>query len=951
MNDTIIRNEIDNLRTEYVYNFLKDFKEKICLYCFSQKNLSKCIECNYYFCNDTHNKYSDIILHLKKCGHEKISINDSELKCLNCNSKNIFDLYYNINEKNQIFCEKCIENMEEYTKVVDGRIDEEILSGVDEIGNINNSNFDENVEIINNKIKDFEKYDRKYFLPYVSIKYTKKKLYCQRYISLIKEEIDYIKEENKKEEYHKFKLSFDIRNDKYVVATVDKEIKEEGNKTFMKFYISQYLEIAKETNTNKTFAGKVIEINHSSQKIVIFFKDLEKLLNDGNYLIKEIETIASYERILEALEKFNSFNLFNKNLQLLLLGKEGKEAISNKNEILDQSKLPQKLYLKELDNIRLNESQKSAINNCFRNKLTLIKGPPGTGKTLVLSVLAYHLIKLKKKNQKIWIGAPSNRAVDNISVYFQKIGGIKFVRVLSHDREVSEEVDQFNSLNKLILERLEADSNKVQYNKFKDIYEKKMKYGILSKEDSKLYNQIIDNYQNTILNSCDIILTTTSNAADSRLTNYEFPFVIIDESTQSLEPECLIPIIHHAQMVVMIGDEKQLGPTVLSQESLNCGLSISLFERLSYYYEGSYFISTLTEQYRMHDSLYEFSNTHFYNNQIKTSNDMKIEIDENVSKTLPWPNPTKPLFFYNYTGDEEKSHNSYFNKTEIRMIKSVVYKLIKSGVLPKNIGIITPYNAQKYQLYGEFSNKPNIYEDLRIESVDGFQGMEREYIILSTVRSNDDGNIGFLSEKKRLNVALTRAQKGMIILGNYKCLRKHKGIWRELIDFYFQKGLIYQGPLSNLEKLEPEPEYNNLEEDDEEVIKEKDEKHKGLKKNIVIDYFKEMEIIKGSEKNEKMKELKSEEEEEDLSSAPPIENNMDEEEEKDEEKKEKGKKSKKMKKGKKKFEEIEDRKEEYKNKRIKNKKGEKNNSDVKDGKNKKQKKVEELKKSKRKGKK
>ena len=235
MNDTIIRNEIDNLRTEYVYNFLKDFKEKICLYCFSQKNLSKCMECNYYFCNDTHNKYSDIILHLKKCGHEKISINDSELKCLNCNSKNIFDLYYNINEKNQIFCEKCIESMEEYTKIVDGRIDEEILSGDDEIGNINNSNFDENVEIINNKIKDFEKYDRKYFLPYVSIKYTKKKLYCQRYISLIKEEIDYIKEENKKEEYHKFKLSFDIRNDKYVVATVDKEIKEEGNKTFMKF--------------------------------------------------------------------------------------------------------------------------------------------------------------------------------------------------------------------------------------------------------------------------------------------------------------------------------------------------------------------------------------------------------------------------------------------------------------------------------------------------------------------------------------------------------------------------------------------------------------------------------------------------------------------------------------------------------------------------------------------
>ena len=118
----------------------------------------------------------------------------------------------------------------------------------------------------------------------------------------------------------------------------------------------------------------------------------------------------------------------------------------------------------------------------------------------------------------------------------------------------------------------------------------------------------MDEYQNKILESCPIILATINNSVDSRIIHRNFPIVILDEATQALEPDCLLPLYHKAQMVVMIGDEKQLGPTVLSQEGVIAGLGISLFERLCYYYKGSDFITILNEQYRAHKSLYEFSN-------------------------------------------------------------------------------------------------------------------------------------------------------------------------------------------------------------------------------------------------------------------------------------------------------------------------------------------------------
>ena len=453
-------------------------------------------------------------------------------------------------------------------------------------------------------------------------------------------------------------------------------------------------------------------------------------------------------------------------------------------------------------------------------------------------MIAYHLIQLEKfGNGKLFIGAPSNRAVDNISYYLQKLD-LPFVRVLSSEKETLEELDLTNSLDELVNQIIDEklpNNNSKKYREFKELREKKIKYGRLKVNDYEKYLKIIEEYQREVLNKTPIIIATINNSADSRIKEYEFPVVILDEAAQALEPDCLLPLYHKAKMVVLIGDEKQLGPTVKSMDAFHAGLGISLFERLCFYYKGSNFISTLTEQYRMHKSLYEFSNKRFYDNQIVTHGE--IELDQNVKDKFPWPNKEIPTFFFHSSEQEKTKNNSYYNEQEMYKVYAVVHNLNKAGVQMKDIGVITPYSVQKLKLQIEkfYSTR---FNDLKIESVDGFQGMEKEYIIITAVRSNIQGKIGFLSSAKRLNVSLTRAKKGLIIIGNYECLSKKNGIWRDLIKFYHSKKLLYKGKLFNLEPIEDEDfELQEIPEDEE--LKEEKDDFEGDQKGKCLNLSKE----------------------------------------------------------------------------------------------------------------
>ena len=826
----ILKNDIksttdDNIVLHYIYNF-KDVKK--CIYCYQDdpKFLCQCKECGYYFCNNKHIKTSHIIIHLKQCNHQKIALLHPEekvLQCQKCSEKDIFKLCF---KDEEFLCDNCVEEEnkeEEYDRIYDElekQINPKILMipNTPPIANRNDSYSESLIRRLNNKILKLDVLD----IEPANITYQNKKKYCQKYTRLLEYEQEEVKKQNDEKEFICFDLKFSNTNG-YVTAVIERK-----EQKFL-FYQGQLLIVAKETNEHKTNIAKVIKISDDKKKVTIYFSELVTGKNDGIYKIKEFDSTENIERMINGLNNFENFDIFNENIIKIIIASENEEEenkdknnkFSNENDYLDKSKLPKILNIDKFGDNQVNKSQENAIKNCFKNKLTLIKGPPGTGKTKVLATLAYYLYNMRNlKIDKLFIGAPSNRAVDNISYYLQKLG-LPFVRVLSSEKEFSEDIDKTNSLDELIFEAIEKDKDKNQkLKKFPDLHKKKKTYGRLKDEDYKNYINIIEDYKRTILDNCPIIISTINNSADSRIEDYHFPIVLIDEATQALEPDCLLPLYHKAQMVVMIGDEKQLGPTVKSNDAEILGLGISLFERLCFYYKGSDFISMLTEQYRMHSSLYEFSNIHFYGGQMTTHGE--IELDEKVKNNFPWPNKEIPTFFFDVKGKELKETTSYYNEREMFHIFGIVMKLKKIGVNVENIGIITPYNSQKLKLqYDKFYKETK----LKIESVDGFQGMEKDYIIISTVRCNPKGKIGFLSSAKRLNVALTRARKGVFILGDVECLSKRHGIWRDLVKFYKGKKLIVKG--ERLDKIEvvPDKELNigELEDDLEEIKEEKDE--------------------------------------------------------------------------------------------------------------------------------
>jgi len=405
---------------------------------------------------------------------------------------------------------------------------------------------------------------------------------------------------------------------------------------------------------------------------------------------------------------------------------------------------------------KLNISQKTAITEALNaDPLTLIQGPPGTGKTFTLYeiIARIHEQNLSAKyKMKILFCAPSNIAVDNLALKLEE-NKINSVRVYAAMREKSDDIDE--NLHKISLHRMVQRETGLKHDHhLEDKY-----YAIYRKEEDK------------ILKEAEIIGCTCSCAGDKRLLNMDFNYVIIDEAAQALEMESLIAINRCTKKLILCGDHKQLGPLVFSNLAKSLGLGMSLFERLAKKTQPI----LLETQYRMHEKIAEYPSFAFYENKIKTGVKRIINIQ------FPWPNQESPQLFCHIAGKEEIGPNgtSFLNRDEAYFIKSVVDKLIAIKVKPETIGIITPYLAQKYYLI----NKEKINENVKIASVDEFQGKEKDYILISCVRSNEELGVGFLHEINRINVAITRAKLGMVICGNKNTLQKNES-WAKIFKFY-----------------------------------------------------------------------------------------------------------------------------------------------------------------------
>ncbi|KAH0303968.1 upf1 regulator of nonsense transcripts, partial [Aureobasidium melanogenum] len=452
-----------------------------------------------------------------------------------------------------------------------------------------------------------------------------------------------------------------------------------------------------------------------------------------------------------------------------------------------KTQLPRKFSVPGLP--ELNSSQINAVKSVLQKPLSLIQGPPGTGKTVTSATIIYHLAKLN--GGQVLVCAPSNVAVDQLCERIHRTG-LKTVRVTAKSREDVESPVGFLSLH----EQVRMNDTNVELNKLNQL---KAELGELSSQDEKKYKQLVRNAEREILSNADVICCTCVGAGDPRLAKLKFRTVLIDESTQSAEPECMIPLVLGCKQVVLVGDHQQLGPVIMNKQAAKAGLNQSLFERLVIL--GCAPIR-LQVQYRMHPCLSEFPSNMFYEGSLQNGVTMHQRLRRDVD--FPWPVADSPMMFWSNLGNEEisASGTSYLNRTEAQNVEKLVTRFFKAGVQPQDIGIITPYEGQRsyvvssMQATGTF--KKEYYKEIEVASVDAFQGREKDFIILSCVRSNDHQGIGFLSDPRRLNVALTRAKYGLVVLGNPKVLSKHP-LWHYLLLHFKERNCLVEGPLTNLQ--------------------------------------------------------------------------------------------------------------------------------------------------------
>ena len=287
-----------------------------------------------------------------------------------------------------------------------------------------------------------------------------------------------------------------------------------------------------------------------------------------------------------------------------------------------------------------------------------------------------------------------------------------------------------------------------------------------------------------MLSKADVVCCTCISAGDSLIQGMRFESLLIDESFQAMEPECFVPIMASgSKQVTLVGDQCQLGPVVICKEAAKKGLVQSMFGRLL---SLGLTPITLNVQYRMHPVLSAFPNKYFYHGMLHNGVNGN---DRNLHVEFTWPQSDKPMMFHASFGHEEISGSctSFLNRDEASIVEKIATKFIKAGIKPWKIGIVTPYEGQRNYLaqflkYHGFLDA-KMYEDIEIQSVEGFQGREKDIIIISCVRSNERHNIGFLQDPRRLNVALTRAKCGLVIVGNTKVLRT-SDLWNNLLQYY-----------------------------------------------------------------------------------------------------------------------------------------------------------------------
>ncbi|MEM6966367.1 MAG: AAA domain-containing protein [Bacteroidota bacterium] len=524
-----------------------------------------------------------------------------------------------------------------------------------------------------------------------------------------------------------------------------------------------------EDNKNRRLSGVIQFLKRDQMKVILNARDIPNWVSYGQLgvdLLFDERTYLEMEKAVKKVIKASNDRLAE--LKALFFG-----AISPRFNELPAVHLEY-----------LNAAQRKAVQHILAaTDIAIVHGPPGTGKT---TTIVYAIKLLCETEKNVLVTAPSNAAVDLLAERLHE-KGLRVVRIgnisrveeslmnLTLDAQLASHPDA-KHIKKVKVQAAEArkKANKWKRNFRGQQREERRDNFREARELADWARQLEEKLLNEILYGAQVICCTLVNAVHPVLERLKFRTVVIDEAAQALEPATWIPI-SRASKVVLAGDPFQLPPTVKSIEAKQNGLGITLLEKSV---QRLQVVNFLNVQYRMNEVIMSFSNAQFYENQLVAA--------PMVAQWRLAQGDVQPVIFIDTAGagfEEEINEEtlSKFNSGEYFILREHFLQLIQQleavqSEMP-SVGFITPYRAQIEHMRHEFAEDETTapYDDfVTINTIDGFQGQERDVIYISLVRSNGRSEIGFLNDYRRMNVAMTRARKQLVIIGDSGTIGKDK---------------------------------------------------------------------------------------------------------------------------------------------------------------------------------
>ena len=446
----------------------------------------------------------------------------------------------------------------------------------------------------------------------------------------------------------------------------------------------------------------------------------------------------------------------------------------------------------------LNKTQEQAVNEVLWAKdVEVVHGPPGTGKTTTLVEAIYETLH---RETQVLVCAQSNMAVDWIS---EKLvdHGVPVLRIGNPSR-VNDKMLSFTYERKFEshpdypeLWSIRKTIRQIKENRKRgdNVHQK-----IARLRDRASEIEMAINAQ--LFDEARVVACTLVGSANKLLVRHKFSTLFIDEAAQALEPACWIAI-RRASRVILAGDHQQLPPTIKCYEAMKQGLGKTLMERIVENQPDA--VTLLKVQYRMNDDIMKFSSDWFYHGAVESDESVKHRSVLDFEHSIQWIDGNEILQQVNEDLKETErleidfseqfigENHGRINKAEAELVlstlKNYIEKIGKERFLAErlDVGIISPYKVQTQYLRQQIRKREEFRpfrQVISVNTVDGFQGQERDIILISLVRSNDNGQIGFLSDLRRMNVAMTRARMKLIIFGD-KATLQHHAFYRKLIQY------------------------------------------------------------------------------------------------------------------------------------------------------------------------